>query len=202
MGICARGSDRRSPDGSSTTVDDAALAYRAIRLAKPGGLGEAVDQDIAGEPTTTLLDAMRLAADRDLVARQYATTFADVFDRALPTLRSAIDRGWPVETAIVYAYLDFLAHRPDTLIARKLGEATALEASGRASRVLGLGWPDTPSGMEELADFDDWLRQDGHARNPGATADLVTAALFAALRDGTIRLPIAGSWSLLAKSKN
>jgi triphosphoribosyl-dephospho-CoA synthase len=178
-----------------TTVDDAALVYRAIRLASPGGLGEVDDQDVSEEPTLTLRDAMALAADRDLVARQYASGFADVFDRALPRLRASIGRGRPVETAIVDAYLDFLSDHPDTLIARKRGPATALEASRRASKVLERGWPDSPEGIEALGDFDDWLRADGHARNPGATADLTTAALFAALRDGTIQLPIAGVWA-------
>lgn len=176
---------------ASTTVEDAALAYQAIRLARPGGLGRSDTQDVAEEPTITLLDAMRLAADRDLVARQYAEGFADVFDRALPRLRQAIRRGWPIETAVIDAYLAFLAHRPDTLIARKRGEAVAREASERAGRVLELGWPDTPEGLQGLDDFDGWLRLDGHARNPGATADLITAALFAALRDGTIALPLS-----------
>ena len=179
----------------ATTVDDASQTYRAIRLARPGGLGEADDQDVSGEPTLNLRDAMRLAADRDLIAHQYASNFADVFDRALPTLQQAIGQGLPVETAIIAAYLDFLAHRPDTLIARKRGESTALEASVRAKKVLELGWPGTEEGSQELAAFDDWLRLDGHARNPGATADLITAALFAALRDGTIGLPLMGVWS-------
>lgn len=179
----------------SLTVEDAALAYRAIRLACPGGLGRAEEQDVEAEPTVTLLDAMRLAAGRDLVARQYASGFADVFDGALPALRGAIEAGRPVETAIIAAFLASLAARPDTLIARKRGEATALEASSRASGVLRSGWPDTPSGDRALADLDDWLRADGHARNPGATADLTTAALFAALRDGTIALPLAQAWS-------
>ena len=31
--------------------------------------------------------------------------------------------------------------------------------------------------------FDRWLRADGHRRNPGTTADLVAATLFAAQRD-------------------
>jgi triphosphoribosyl-dephospho-CoA synthase len=170
----------------STTVEDSRLAYRAIRLARPGGIGEAKSQDVADEPTVTLREAMTLAADRDLVARQYDTGFADVLDRALPTLADLIGRGRPLETAIIGTYLDFLAQRPDTLIARKRGETTALEASRRASGVLELGWPDAPEGVEDLADFDAWLRLDGHARNPGATADLITAALFAGLRDGTI----------------
>src|SRR5437763_636089 len=51
---------------------DARLVYEAIRLAKPGGLGRVSEADVAGDPPTDLLDAMRAAADRDLVARQYA----------------------------------------------------------------------------------------------------------------------------------
>jgi len=177
-----------------TTVADAVLAYRAIRLARPGGLGRAGEgeQDVADEPTVPLTEAMRPAAARDLVARQYATGFADVFDRFLPSLRDILRSGRPLETAIIAAYLAFLAETPDTLIARKRGGETAREASRRASAVLASGWPDHP---EELPRLDAWLRADGHARNPGATADLATAALFAALRDGTIRLPIGVDWS-------
>jgi triphosphoribosyl-dephospho-CoA synthase len=42
-----------------------------------------------------------------------------------------------------------------------------------------------------LADFDFWLRSDGHRRNPGTTADLITAGLFVTLWEGTLRLPLA-----------
>ena len=57
----------------NTTIEDASLVYRAIRLARPGGLGRAEDQDVADEPTHhPESQAMSLAADRDLVARQYA----------------------------------------------------------------------------------------------------------------------------------
>jgi len=177
-----------------TTVEDASLAYRAIRLARPGGLGRAGagEHDIADEPTVTWAEAMRPAADRDLVARQYATAYADVFDRFLPALVASLGAGRPLETAILTAYLAFLAETPDTLIARKRGAVIAREASRRASAVLAAGWPDDPAPID---DFDAWLRADGHARNPGATADLATAALFAGLRDGTIRLPIGVGWS-------
>ena len=40
-----------------------------------------------------------------------------------------------------------------------------------------------------LADLDFWLRSDGHRRNPGTTADLIAAGLFAALREHQIALP-------------
>ena len=65
------------------TVADARDTYEAIRLAAPGGLGQADAQDVAETPTETLLEVMRRAADRDLVARQYAATYPDVVDAAL-----------------------------------------------------------------------------------------------------------------------
>jgi triphosphoribosyl-dephospho-CoA synthase len=174
---------------AATTVDDARHVYRAIRRARPGGLGTAADQDVAGEPTVTLRQAMQLAADRDLVARQYAVDYRDVFEEALPVLRSGLAAAYPLETAIIAAHLGLLANHPDTLIARKRGGDEAREASRRAAGVLAAGWPETPRGRTACDELDAWLRADGHARNPGSTADLVTSALFAALRDGTIPLP-------------
>ena len=175
-----------------TTVADASVVYRAIRLARPGGLGRSPEgQDVADEPTGTLQDVMRLAEGRDLVARQYARSYIDVFE-CLAALRSALDAGRPLETAIIAAFLDLLARRPDTLIVRKRGEALAAEASSRAAAVLASGWPEDSA---PLGAFDAWLRLDGHCRNPGASADVVTAALFAGLRDGTIPLPLPGPWS-------
>ncbi len=177
------------------------LVYHAIRLARPGGLGSAPEQDVADEPTVTLLDAMRLAAEHDLIARQYANGFAEVFDDALVELRSALAAGRSLETAIVAASLMILGDHPDTLIARKHGRAEAEDASRRATEVLAVGWPDHAASVAAFEAFDVWLRAEGHARNPGATADLIAAALFAALRDGTIPLPRpAGSpgWSVEA----
>jgi triphosphoribosyl-dephospho-CoA synthase len=175
---------------AATTLDDARHVYQAIRRARPGSLGTAADQDVSNEPTVTLREAMQLAAERDLVARQYANDYREVFGVALPALRSSLAAGRSLETAIIAAYLTILASEPDTLIARKRGWDEAHEASRRAADVLAAGWPDRTAGLERCAALDDWLRAHGHARNPGTTADLITAALFAALRDGTIRLPL------------
>ncbi len=182
---------------SQTTVADARDVYRAIRLARPGGLGRSDQgQDVLDEPTVPLLEAMRMASHRDLVARQYASGFADVFDRFVPALaRESARPGRTLEAAIILAFLDSLADHPDTLIARKRGLAVAEEASRRAAAVLRSGWPDHPGSAQALADFDAWLRGDGHARNPGASADLAAAGLFVALRTGIIPLPIATRWA-------
>ncbi len=168
------------------TVEDAEFAYRAIRLASPGGLGSVESEDVAASPSVTLLQAMTLAADRDDVARQYARGYVDVFDVTLPALRAAIAEGQPLEDAIIRAFLATLAARPDTLIRRKRGEGIAAEASRRAGQALSTG---------DLDALDAWLRDDGHSRNPGTTADLTAASLFVALADGTIRLPLRGRFA-------
>jgi triphosphoribosyl-dephospho-CoA synthase len=175
---------------SGLDVDDARLAYEAIRLANPGGLGAAPEQDVAAEPTCTLREAMELAAGRDMVARQYANGFREVFDDAVPALAAGLEKTGTLEGAIIHTQLCLMARHPDTLIARKRGESAAAEAGLRAARVLAAGWPEQAAGQRELASLDEWLRQDGHTRNPGATADVVTAGLFAALRLGILRLPV------------
>ena len=181
----------------ATTVDDARQVYQAIRLAQPGGLGVSPEgQDVHDEPTISLVKTMRLASARDLVARQYATGFADLFDCFVPTLADELARpGRSLEAAIVRAYLVFLADHPDTLIARKRGDVVAREVSARAAGVLAEGWPDTAASTAVAEEFDAWLRADGHARNPGATADLVGAGLFVAIRNAIIAWPISARWA-------
>jgi triphosphoribosyl-dephospho-CoA synthase len=172
-----------------TDVDDARRVYDSIRLARPGGLGRVAEQDVAGEPTLPLVDVMRLAAGRDRVARQYVTGFHDVF-RGTEVLAVELRRAACLEDAVVACYLRLLTTYPDSLIARKLGPGSAAEVSSRAGRVMDLGGPYTAEGRDELARLDAWLRADGNRRNPGTTADLVTASLFVALRRRIIQLPL------------
>lgn len=174
---------------AGATVEDARLVYRAIRQANPGGMGKVADQDLADEPTVTLREAMLLAADRDLIARQYANGFREVLGDGLPALKRRLGDGQPLESAIIGVYLELLAMHPDTLIARKVGRERAEEASRGAQGVLDAGWPHSVEGRERFKALDRWLRSDGNRLNPGATADLTAAVLFAGLRDGTIPLP-------------
>jgi triphosphoribosyl-dephospho-CoA synthase len=171
------------------TVDDSRQVFEAIRVAAPGALGKAPAQDIHEEPTLPLRQVMALAADRDLIARQYANGFHEVFAEAVPALLHGLQQGLDLEIAIIYCHLHLLAGHPDSLIARKRGREEAAEASRRAAEVLALGGLQSELGRDALAKLDAWLRDGGHARNPGTTADLVTAALFVALREGLIQLP-------------
>ena len=160
------------------TIADAKAAFEAIRLANPGGLGEAPDQDVRGEPTKPLRQVMELAADRDLIARQYANGFREVFEIGLPELASR-----PLEDAIIRCHLRLMSVCVDSQIARKCGPGMAEEARRRAAEVVA-------GDAGAIARFDAWLRQDGHCRNPGSTADLVAACLFIALREGRVAIPI------------
>ena len=98
-------------------VEDARRVYEAIRLASPGGLGRVSEQDVYAEPTQTLRQVMALAADRDMVARQYANGFAEVFNDGVPALLAGLERTGSIEGAIISAHLHLMAHHPDTLIA-------------------------------------------------------------------------------------
>ena len=171
------------------TPADARNVYAAIRLARPGGLGRVETADVAGEAPDDLIEAMRLAAPRDLVARQYVEGFPHVFEFVVPRLTAALRAGSTVSEAIVNTHLALMHEVPDSLIARKCGAKVAEDSAARAGKVLDTGkWGDAAF-HEELGDFDFWLRSDGHRRNPGTTADIIAAGLFALLRDDIIEMP-------------
>ena len=155
---------------ASTTVEDAREAYAAIRLARAGGMGQVEQQDLGIEPTVTLTEAMRLAAERDTIAAEYVTDYRITFEVGVPTIVDTIKHGW--EEAIVRTYLTLLAEIPDTHIRRKHGASVADQVSRNAKTALS-------AGPEGRAQFDQELRTAG--LNPGTTADLTAAAIYVAL---------------------
>jgi triphosphoribosyl-dephospho-CoA synthase len=170
-------------------VTDALAAYAAIRLAQPGGLGTVPEQDVSREPTIGLRDAMALAADRDLIARQYVNDFEQVFE-AVDILRAEVSAGAEhLGQSITHLYLRLLAKYPDSLIARKHGKVFAEEVSRKAGEVLRR---EGGHGLSSQRQFEQWLFGTGPSgfRNPGTTADLVVASLFVALRQNIIQLPL------------
>jgi triphosphoribosyl-dephospho-CoA synthase len=175
---------------------DVRLVYEAIRLANPGGLGDAREQDVREEPTVTLLEAMKLAADRDMIARQYANGFADVFDFGVPAFLDGFARFGCIEAAIVDSQLRWLAEYPDSLIARKNGPEVAADVQRRAQEVQRLGGIATPAGRRAGIELDGYLRSDGNKLNPGTTADLITACLFVALRENKVKPSDPFRWNV------
>ncbi|MEK6261161.1 MAG: triphosphoribosyl-dephospho-CoA synthase [Planctomycetota bacterium] len=193
---------------SHTTVEDAECVYEAIRLSRPNGLGRTESQDVNTTPTVTLRDAMALAAGRDRIAEQYATDFAFVLNTALPWLchdwpwlglcplaifgRTGMRNEVPIapwESAIIKLQLRLMADAPDSLIVRKCGEKIGEQVRRRAAEMMDLDWPQRLQSWSRFDELDLWLRADGHRRNPGTTADLIAATLFAVMRAGLIEFP-------------
>jgi triphosphoribosyl-dephospho-CoA synthase len=178
-----------------STVADARDVYRAIRLANPGGLGTAPQQDVAAEPTMSLRKVMGLAQEYDRIAEQYVTNFRLVLRDSAATQLAARAAGHNnVEKAIVDTQLNFLERYMDSHIIRKRGAFVAMDVKDAARQVLRAGGLDTPAGRRAFCTFDTSLRVDNHGRNPGTTADLIAAALFVALREQQIPLSMPFVW--------
>jgi triphosphoribosyl-dephospho-CoA synthase len=150
-------------------VAEARLAFRAIALAGPAGLGRPRRADVHAPARVTLRHAMRLAARRDRVARQYATGFTDVLGIGVPALARMRAAGLNAAAAAQRLHMLFLRRFADSHIARKHGRTVAAAVRGQARRV--------PDSRAALLRFDRSLKRRGI--NPGTTADLVVASLLA-----------------------
>jgi triphosphoribosyl-dephospho-CoA synthase len=160
-------------------IADAELAFRAIVRAAPAGLGHSARHDVFAPPTVTLRLAMAEAAERDRVARQYVTDFADIFDLGLPLLEARIRRQDELRWATLAAYLCFLAAFPDSHIVRKFDAKTACAVQRNAAAFFAeLKSHAHPSQLlPSLLAWDSSLKTAG--LNPGTSADLTVATLFA-----------------------
>ena len=165
--------------------DDGRDVYLAIAYANPAGLGQDEAGDVRNEPPAawTLLDAMRAAARRDMIAHEYAVDFAGVFETARQ-FAAYCAAGASAEDALAVLFLRSLAERCDSHIARKHGIDVARRVQSRARAVLdALALADAsaiaePGYRERLLQFDAELKSWG--TNPGSLADLMCASVFAA----------------------
>lgn len=162
-------------------IEDAALAFRAIARANPGGLGRAPAHDVHAPPAVGLRAAMACAAERDRIARQYALGYVDIFGFSLPSLRARLADGMTIETAASALYMTILARWPDSHVLRKFGDSLAQSVSDEAHELQRR----FPAGLDDagasaaLLTWDAQLKSRGV--NPGTSADLTVATLFAHL---------------------
>lgn len=163
-----------------TTVADAQRVYQAIRLANPGGMGQKDNQDISEEPDVSLLNTMKIAADWDLIAAQYSNNFKDIFNFGVPRYQSLLKHWGDEKWATTGLFLSFLSHYPDSLIERKYGLLKAREISDMISDLeKELCHSDSPDRYEaQLLKIDRQLKR--NLINPGTSADLTAASIFAA----------------------
>ena len=164
-----------------TTVDDAIDVYAAILIAEPGGLGRSDAHDVADTPDISLRETMAYAAERDRVARQYATNFVDILTLGVPILRHFVGRWGSLNWACVAVYLSFLSSFNDTHVERKFGAELAREVSRNAMMLERefKACENPAQFVTSLKSFDADLKRGGV--NPGTSADLTVASLLAFL---------------------
>lgn len=160
------------------TLEDASQAFEAIRMASPAGLGEVAEHDVQKRPEGTLLEAMQMAADRDLIAQQYANNFADVLAgvQVYAEYSTKWDRpAW----AVTAVYLNFLAKFEDSHIARKYGRDVVKDIQQQAQQhYAAFTQLENPKLYQAtLLSWDQTLKNQGI--NPGTSADLTVATILA-----------------------
>jgi triphosphoribosyl-dephospho-CoA synthase len=165
---------------NGTTQNDAEWVYRAIRLAQPGGLGEMTAQDVRNSPNVKLLDAMRLAENRDRIAYQYVNCYRDIFDFAIPRYHNALSRWDSEEWAAVMIFVGLLKEIPDSHIERKFGTRFSRMVANRMIQIeqVLLDSDRVELVMPLLREVDTEFKSGGI--NPGTTADLTVTCLLVA----------------------
>ncbi len=158
---------------------DAEQIYQAIRLANPGGLGQVPKLDIRDDAPADVMEAMSHAASRDWIAAEYV----EVFPKTLALAEHfendrSLGASWFQTVCRRQCWA--LAHWGDSLIIRRNGREL-----DRQVRTLAMeAWSALPDEVRFEAAYrklDAFLREDGHQRNPGTTADLLAGGLFIAL---------------------
>jgi triphosphoribosyl-dephospho-CoA synthase len=168
-------------------LNDTEALFAAIRLAAPGGLGDAPEHDVHGPAAVPPIVAMAAAADRDSIARQWVNGFDDIFGRGLHAYAEARERGWDETWSALATYLCFLAAFQDSHIVRKYGSGPARIVQRDAAfwRARLLATLDPANLLPELLLWDAELKQQG--LNPGTSADLTVATIFTSRLRNSLR---------------
>lgn len=159
------------------TLQDAMLAFNAIKVASPAGLGASDRHDVHQPPQGTLLDAMREASEKDYIARQYANGYLEI-RLGLQCYEALLQRWQRPAWAVSGLYLHFLASYPDSHIVRKYGAGTAEAILNQAIEYKESFFrcENPKTHMAALLKWDAELKLNGI--NPGTSADMTVATLL------------------------
>ncbi len=171
--------ERLSQILADSTREDAAWVYRAIRLVSPGGLGRVEAEDVRRPPSVSLFEAMQLAKDYDRIAFNYAFSYRDIYESAIPGYHDAVSR-WEDERLVAVAtFVALLRRIPDTHVERKFGRRYTWMIQARMASLERQLSQATDFGqiLPQIREVDAQFKRMGI--NPGTTADLTVATLLA-----------------------
>lgn len=166
--------------------DDIAPFVRALEVVGDGGgqLTGSLSYALGAGRDATLRDAMRFAAARDPLAREYARDFEVTRELARPALLSALSRAGSVRGALVQTYLEVLSEVPDLEVAARAGSREAEDVSRMANGVLKAGGAYSRRGLEGIANLDGLLRADPRLAPTATERPVIAAAFLVALEYG------------------
>ena len=160
-------------------IDDARLIIDAIRLAAPSGLGKSKHYDVFEPVNSPIREIMAYAQDRDMIARQYASGYVDVFRFGFQTIDRLLQSNFTEGDLVTGVYLSFLSEYLDSHVSRQHGAAVAEEIQNEATELYFMFSETRPTNAisDHLLRVDmEWKQRD---INPGTSADLTVATLFA-----------------------
>jgi triphosphoribosyl-dephospho-CoA synthase len=166
---------------AATTINDADWVFKAITLAAPGGLGESNEQDVHQSATVTLVEAMKIAGDKDRIALQYATNYKDIFDFAVLRYNARLSQWRDKSWAAMFVYAELLSQYPDSHIERKHGtKYTGWVAERMRHFLVEFGQTTDLEAIKlRLFDLDTEFKSIGV--NPGTTADMTVVTILSVL---------------------
>lgn len=165
-----------------TTPEDSVEFYKAVRLANPSGLRKEAKYDVYGENVfeelrrdkINLKKIAEIECGEELIFCEWLRGY-ELSYKTFLRVRDLAKVNNLEESAII-AFLELLSENVDTLIARKAGIEEALRVKDMAKRVL--------DGSISLEEYDTFLREKSHRRNPGSLADVMAVALSILILDG------------------
>ena len=171
----------------TSSRDDVFKICNAISLANPGGLNVQDKYDVDSKPNISLYNIMKISSSYDMISKQYACFFEDIFEFILPILIMSIDRIKDIKLSISYTFLKTLEKYPDSHICRKYDDKFAKKTSNEASDLIKI--------LDGDARLESWGKKlmslDNHYKmarvNPGTTADLLVVSIM--IYDYFIGLP-------------
>ncbi len=184
----------------NSSVEDTQAVFRAIKKANPGGLGENEFADVRFETDRHLLEAMKLGAKKDFIAKQYITFYEDIFNQEIilsirknnlnkEKLIRGISCKNDLDKFVQKIYFNWLIMFLDSHISRKFGENLAKAVNNEARNfLLDKKFIEVDSKIKnvnirepsekQLLYWDYSLKM--RKINPGTSADLTVCTLFLA----------------------
>ncbi|MDR2544438.1 MAG: triphosphoribosyl-dephospho-CoA synthase [Methanobrevibacter sp.] len=167
----------------NTNSLDAVSLYKAIGIAKAGGMGSQDEFDVTSiqaqkeliSKNQTMYDVLKISASWDSLADELTSKMPITFNIGFKTF-SNLKKDYALNISTVLTFLTILSNVPDTLISRKYGEEKAKEVSNLSKELLRFDDYASIDFKNKLIEFDDFLFE--NRLNPGTTADLTAASIM------------------------